>query len=210
MCTANNINEITRRSEADRGFFRTYNVPFTDIRTAANPPAVLTGATAPTHVFSSNEEYLNWTSTTGVLLTTFIVPEEAAYDMYAPSGSTTRVRSLSIIFGMHLFRSGTADTVTFGGSGADTVLYARAPGGALKGAFKPPLITLATSEGGTNPVQKELDFTAQTASSLLIAPGDKLTLQWNPNQASLTDNIRMYGCYWRVRVNHTATDESRR
>lgn len=209
MTTPLILNETTRKSEADQGFYRTFNVLFGDIHTAANPPARLTGATAPTWVFTSNEEYINWTSTTGVILTSFVVPEEAAWGIYTPSGGTP-ARTLSIIFGMHLLRSGTSDTITFGGSGSDTVLYARSPGGALKGAYKPPLVTLATSEGGTNPVLKELDFSGQLASGLAVQPGDKITLQWNPNQASLTDNLRMYGAYWRIRVNHTATDESRR
>lgn len=210
MTSPFNLNETTRLSEPDHGFYRNYPVKFGDIHTSANPPARLTGATTPTWVFTSNEEYINWTSTTGIIMTQWVIPEEAAYGMWTPSGATAPVRSLRLIFGMHLLRSGTADTVTFGGSGTDTVLYARAPGGALKGPFKPPTVTLATSEGGTNPVAKELDFSGQAASSLLLAPGDKVTLAWNPNNASLTDNIRMYACYWRLRVNHTATDETRR
>lgn len=79
-----------------KGPWRFIPIPLTHLRTSANPPAILTGATTPPIVFSSNTEYVTLTSTTGCIADITIPWDAQDFDTASASPYTRGVELMLV------------------------------------------------------------------------------------------------------------------
>lgn len=81
---------------AGRGHWRSIPIPLTHLRTAANPPALLTGATTPPIVYTSKQLVVRVTNTTAVLIDTTIPWDAQTQDAASASPYTRGVEFMLV------------------------------------------------------------------------------------------------------------------
>lgn len=193
------------RALADEGVWTPIvNLSLSNFRTNANPPAVLTGATSPKYVLSSNQQYINWDATvqTGMVYS-FQMPPNLASKVRSGTSVGTAVKFLLNV--MQIAGSGSPEACTV------TVRpYATAIDGTAK-SWAARAATLLSLPSTSKASQYSVDFTGiRDAGGYDFAIGDSVNLLVAVTGNTTNDAIRLYGGVVLARCNDVLTSETAR
>lgn len=184
---------------AGKGPWRFIPIPLTHLRTAANPPALLTGATTPPILYSGNQLAVRITGTTATLID-ITIPWDAQDVDTAPASPYTRGVEFMLIGTARIANAAetailaaSAFAQTFGtySDSSDTTASTKALTAAVTAAFKRidlsspkptsrvrTVSTTAFSQAANAVDLFLLDFSDDLDSgNLRVQPGDALTIE---------------------------------
>lgn len=217
--SAQSLNHDINESVAHKGFWTDLGISLDQLRTNADPPAVLTGATTPLASNSAGTRVVRWATTTTTGFSVSVpLPRNYALGIVPAAAAPAAGNKITGALRLHLLMRSAVAAVTIGGT-TRCDIYARNGYTGLVKTLKGPF-TPRTSSGGlsgtagtvtltdnpTNPEEVILDFTgALDSNNDRIEPGDNLLLLIGLNAHGNSGNVDLHGVRIAYRANAAFT-----